>query len=101
MTTDALSPRDLLRQAIIEVASLPERDLLQMLAYIEVLKERRPNRANQPVIAAIRAEADRLAAGMKDAPRSEVMAHFRAALQAIRTQAIEQGTAIDGEWERD
>lgn len=100
MASNVLSPQDLVRQAVIEVANLPEQELLQVLAYIGLLKEQHGG-AEASEVAAIRAEADRLAAGMKGQARADVMMQFQATLNAIRAQAIAQGTAIDGEWLRD
>ncbi len=101
MAVDVLSPQDLVRQAVIQVASLPEPDLRHVLAYIELLKEQQTASTRESAVAAIRAEADRLAAGMEGQSRTAVMAEFRAALESIRTQAIAQDTAIDGDWQRD
>lgn len=101
MTVRILSSQDLVRQAVIEVASLPEPALKQVLAYIEVLKGQPTGTAKAAVTAAISTEAVRLAAGMQVQPRVEVMAEFRAALESIREQAIAQGTSIEGDWQGD
>lgn len=101
MVVKAQSSQSLVRQAVIEVANLPEPALRQVLAYIEVLKGQQAEAAKAAVTAAINAEAERLAATMQGRPRPEVMAEFRSVLESMRQQAVAQGTAIDGEWQGD
>ena len=101
MTLNVLPPQDLVRQAVIAVARLPEQELVQLLAYIDTLKERPATTATQQAVASIRAEAAQLAAVMENQPRSEIMAQLRATLERMRAQAIADGTAIDGDWHGD
>lgn len=101
MAVKVLSSQELVRQAVIEVASLPEPALQQVLAYIEVLKGQQTEVDKAAVVAAISTNTDRLVADMQGQSRAAVMAEFRAALELIREQAVAQGTAIDGDWQRD
>lgn len=101
MSVNVMVQQDVVRQAVIEVARLPEQDLLRVLAYIDDLKEQRTRSTALPLVAEIRAEADRLAAGMEHQPRQEVMAQFQGTLERIRAQAVAAGTAIDGDWQDD
>ena len=101
MTLNVLPPQDLVRQAVIAVARLPEQELVQLLAYIDTLKERPATTVTQQAVASIRAEAAQLAAVMDNQPRSEVMAQLRATMERMRAQAIADGTAIDGDWHGD
>jgi hypothetical protein len=101
MSVNVMVQQDVVRQAVIEVARLPEQDLLRVLAYIDDLKVQRTRSTALPLVAEIRAEADRLAAGMEHQPRQEVMAQFHGTLERIRAQAVAAGTAIDGDWQGD
>jgi hypothetical protein len=101
MAVKVLSSQELVRKAVIEVANLPEPALQQVLAYIEVLKGHQTETSKAAVAAAINTEVERLVTDMQGQLRAEVMAEFRAALEAIREQAVAQGTAIDGDWQDD
>lgn len=94
-------PANLVREAVIEVAQLPDQDLLQVMQFVRELKERQIIAPRRPSVAEIRAEAKRLAAEMGDMSREEVMAQFRASTERIRLQAIADGTAIEGDWQGD
>jgi ABC-type cobalamin/Fe3+-siderophores transport system ATPase subunit len=101
MTINVLPPQDLVRQAVIEVARLPEQELVQLLAYIDAMKERSATTTTQQAVASIRTEAAQLAVVLENQPRSEAMAQMRATMERIRAQAIADGTAIDGDWHGD
>jgi hypothetical protein len=50
---------------------------------------------------ALRIEAQRRAATLRDVPRAELVTRFQQIAEEVRQQAIAQGTAIEGDWERD
>jgi hypothetical protein len=92
-------PANLVREAVIEVAQLPDQDLLQVMQFVRELKQRQTIAARRPSVAEIRAKAKRLAAEIGDMSRAEVMAQFHATTERIRHQAIADGTAIEEDWQ--
>lgn len=100
MNADTLAPQELVRKAVIEVAQLPEKELLIVIEMVDTLKKQRA-RPNRELAAEIVARAKARASEMRHLSRAEVMEKFSATLEAIRAEAIAKGTAIEGEWERD
>ena len=100
MNAQPLAPQDLVRQAVIEVAQLPERELLVVIEMINALKKQRTHN-NRALAAEMVARAKERAAEMSHLSREEVMERFSHAMDAIRAEAIEKGIAIEGEWEGD
>ncbi len=100
MVSSVLAPQDLIRKAVIEVAQLRENELLVVIETVEFLKKQRarPNRESAKEIVA---RAKLRAAETSNLPREELMKKFSDTLDAIRAQAIENGTAIEGELESD
>lgn len=101
MDVSVASPQDLVREAVIEVAQLPDQDLRLVVQFVRELKQRPTVPVVGSSVAAIRAEAKRLAAEMGDMPRAEAMTEFRATIERIRRQAIADGAAIEGDWSGD
>jgi hypothetical protein len=93
----ALAPQDLVRKAVIEVAQLPENDLVAVVEFVAKLKLQ-PHR---PTAAEIKAEAERLSAQLQNLPRPALMKRFQDNLDAMRADAIAKGTAIEKELESD
>jgi hypothetical protein len=100
MNAHPLAPQDLVRQAVIEVAQLPEDELLVVIEMIGALKKQRQN-PNREWAAEMVAKAKARAAEMSHLSREEAMEQFIRTMDAIREEAIEKGTAIEGEWEGD
>jgi hypothetical protein len=50
-------PANLVREAVIEVAQLPDQDLLQVMQFVRELKQRQTKSARRPSVAEIRAES--------------------------------------------
>jgi hypothetical protein len=92
-----LAPQDLVRKAVIEVAQLPENDLVAVMEFVARLKQQ-PHRFT---VAEIKTEAERLSAQLQNLSRQELMKRFQDNLDAMRTDAIAKGTAIDKELESD
>lgn len=101
MNAITVSSAELVRDVVIEVAQLPDQDLLLVRQFVHEIKDRRKTSAPRPTVADIRAEAQRLAAEMSTMSRAEVMEHFRATTERIRNQAIAEGRAIEGDWRGD
>lgn len=100
MVTQALAPQDLIRKAVIEVAQLQENELLVVIETVESLKKQRarPNRESaKEIVARAKARAEET----RNLPREELMNKFSDTLDAIRAEAIKNGTAIEGELESD
>jgi hypothetical protein len=91
----------LVEQVASDLDTLPAEDLALVAAFIAYLKQRSPAAAPPLSVAAIRAEAQRRAAALGDVPRTELVRQFQALAEDVRQQAIAQGTAIAGDWERD
>ncbi|MCA1899067.1 MAG: hypothetical protein LDL50_00010 [Chloroflexi bacterium] len=97
---EALAPQDLIRKAIIEVAQLRENELLIVIEAVENLKKQRA-RPNRELAKEIVARAKARAEETRNLPRAELMKKFSDTLEAIRADAIANGTAIEGELEGD
>ena len=99
MSVEPPSTQELVRRAVIEVASLPENDLVVVLEVVADLKrakaERRAHAAE--IVAGARARADEL----RGLPREQLFAQLQAAFAGVRAEAVAKGTAIEGDWEGD
>ncbi len=100
MTLATLPSQDLVRKAVIEVAQLPENELLIVIELVSDLKKQRA-RPNRESAAQIVARARQRAKDITHLPREELMKQFSQTLDAIRAEAIAKGTAIEGELESD
>ncbi len=100
MALQTLAPQDLVRQAVIEVAQLPENELLVVIEMVTNLKKQR-SRPNRASAAQIVARARQLANETSHLSREELMKQFGETLESIRADAIAKGTALDKEWEGD
>lgn len=100
MNTNVLDTEKLLRQVITSVAQLPPNDLLVVYETIADLKQKESQKS--PLTSAeILARAKARAEEMKHLSREEAMERFSKTLDAIRADAIANGTAIEGELEGD
>ena len=95
------NPSDLFRQAVIELAALPDAYLVPVMELVNELKRQgvRPHLSAQAQ--EIRSRAHQQARDLSQRPREEVIQRFNAALEGIRATAIANGTAIDGDWHGD
>ena len=100
MNADMLAPQELVRKAVIEVAQLPEKELLIVIEMVDSLKKQRA-RPNKDLAVEILAKAKARAEEVRYLSRDEAMEKFGKTLDAIREDAIAKGTAIDGEVESD
>lgn len=100
MNMQMLVPQDLVRKAVIEVAQLPENELLIVIEMVDALKKQRAH-VNRESAAILVAHAKARAAETSHLSRAELMQEFGDALEAIRVEAISKGTAIEGELESD
>lgn len=100
MNPQALAPQDLVRKAVVEVAQLPENELLVVIEMVNTLKKQRAH-PNRELAAKIVAQAKARAAETSHLSRDELMREFATTLEAIRSDAIKKGTAIEGELESD
>ena len=94
MNADLLAPQELVRKAVIEVAQLPEKELLIVIEMVDSLKKQRA-RPNKELAAEILAKAKARAEEVRYLSRDEAMEKFGKTLDSIRAEAIE------GEWKRD
>lgn len=97
----SLVTQQLLEQVSGDLNTLPEEDLALVAAFVDYLKQRHPAPSPRLSVAAIRAEAQRRAVALQTVPRAELVTRFQEVAEAVRQQAIAQGTAISGDWERD
>lgn len=97
METQILAPQDLVRKAVIEIAQLPENDLVAVMEFVARLKQQ-PHRLT---VAEIKAEAEKLSAQFQNMSRPELMRRFQENLDTMRADAIAKGTALDVELESD
>lgn len=95
MSTITIAEDTVLRRAMIEIASLPNEDLVVLLDVMATLKKQRVAAEAEEILQAAFKRADLL----RDVPRAELAAQFNTIREQIRTEAIEQGTVIDGDWD--
>lgn len=100
MNASDLDSEKLLRQVITSVAQLPPNDLLVVYETINDLKEKESKKPSLTA-AEIVARAKARAAEVRHLSREEAMERFSKTLDAIRADAIANGTAIEGELEGD
>lgn len=100
MTLATVPSQDLIRKAVIEVAQLPENELLAVIELVNDLKKQRA-RPNREAAVQMVARAKQRAAELSHLSREEVMQQFGNTLDAIRAEAIAKGTALEGELEGD
>ena len=98
MDTNTIAPQDLIRKAVIEVAQLPENELLVVIEMVESFKKQR-NHPNREAASEIVARAKSRAADTSSLSRAELMQKFSNTLEEIRAEAVAKGTAIEGELE--
>lgn len=86
-------------QVATRLTELPPEDLRLVVDFVEYLRERRPSASPKAVSAAeLRAEARHRAALLRDVPREQLARRFAELTEEIRREAIEKGTAIEGDW---
>jgi hypothetical protein len=100
MDTNIIAPEDLIRKAVIEVAQLPENELLVVIEMVETFKKQR-TRPNRKAAAEIVSQAKIRAANTSGISRAELMRQFNSTLEEIHAEAIAKGKAIEGELEGD
>lgn len=93
--------QQLLAQVSDDLGNLPEEDLALVAAFVTYLKQRHNPPVSQMAAAAIRAEARRRAEALSETPRAELVARFQQLAEEVRTQAVAEGSAVEGDWERD
>jgi hypothetical protein len=102
MSANVSTDSSLIRQAVVQVASLPEEDLSLVIEFVDYLKQRHKSPAERRLAAAeMRAEARRRASALQGVPRHQLVARFKELTEAIRSEAVAKGTAIEGDWQRD
>lgn len=101
MDTPTLDTEKLLRQVLTSIAQLPPNELLIVYETISDLKQK--DKSKQPSMTAdeILARAKVRVSEMSHLSHAEAAQRFIEATERIRAEAIEKGTAIEGEWERD
>lgn len=99
MTKQTTQP--ILEHVSTDLNSLPAEDLELVTAFVTSLKQRQTVPMPRLDAVAMRIEAQRRAAALRDVPRAELVTRFQAVADDIRQQAIAQGTAIAGDWEGD
>ena len=96
MNTNVMDTEKLLRQVITSIAQLPPNDLLVVYETIADLKQKesqKPPLTSAEIVARAKTRAEE----MKHLSREEAMERFSKTLEAIRADAIANGTAIEGE----
>lgn len=98
MSQQNIAPQDLVRKAVVEVAQLPENELLVVIEMVDNLKKQRAH-SNRDRAAKIVAQAKARASETRQLSHDELMKQFKNTIEAIRADAIARGTAIEGELE--
>ena len=84
-------------QVATRLNELPPEDLRLVVDFLDYLEERRPSLSSESG-AVLRAEARRRASLLRDVPREQIAARFAELTEEIRREAIEKGTAVEGDW---
>ncbi len=93
-----IDSEELLRRVLSSIAKLPPSDLLVVYETIGDLNQKdRADYKAEEILSLAKARA----AEMRDLSHEEVVQRFIDATERIRQAAIRNGTAIEGEWERD
>lgn len=82
-------------QVAARLTELPPEDLRLVVDFLDYLKDRRPRSRKA---AELRVEARRRARLLQDVPREQLVARFAELTEEIRREAIEKGTAVEGDW---
>lgn len=98
MAQQTLAPQDLVRKAVVDVAQLPENELLVVIEVMDNLKKNRVN-SNRDRAAKIVAQAKARASETRQLSHDELMKQFKNTIEAIRADAIARGVAIEREFE--
>ncbi len=98
MVSNTIAPEELIRKAVIEVAQLPENELLLVIEMLGELKKQR-TQPNRDKAVALVAQAKIRAAETNSLSRVDLMQQFGDVLKEIRAEAIAKGTALDAELE--
>jgi hypothetical protein len=86
----------------LKLTKLPDQDVRLVMEFVDLLEEHRQPESPKPLSPEeIRVEARRRAELLRDVPREQLMARFLELGEEIRQEAIEKGTAIDGDWTGD
>lgn len=102
MSAKSLVASSVIGQVALKLAKLPEGDLQLVLELVDYLEEQHPSEpAKSRAPAALREEARRRSALLKDVPREQLVARFLALGDEIRREAVRKGTAVDGDWAGD
>jgi hypothetical protein len=101
MTIQPLNTESLLRQVIASVAQLPQNDLLVVYEIISDLKQKDKSGISSLTPDEILSRAKLRASELKHLPHAESVQRFIEATERVRDDAIDKGTAIEGEWESD
>jgi len=102
MSTAAVTHSDLIRQAVIEVAQLPDDDLLLLVDFLNYLKMQRDTAGERRATAAqIRDTAIRRAEALRGLPREQRVAQLTASIHRLHADALAKGVAIAEEWRGD
>lgn len=100
MESNAVASQELIRKAVIEVAQLPENELLIVIEMVDELKKQR-SRPNHLLASEIVNAARSRASKTSGLSREDLMKQFSKTIDEIRAEATEKGIAIEGEIEGD
>src|SRR5688572_10126423 len=102
MNIVAVNDPDLIRQAVIEVAQLPEEDLLLLVDFLNYLKTQRTLASERRATAAqIRDTAIQRAETLRHLPYEQRVAQLTASMYRLKADALAKGVTIKEEWHGD
>jgi hypothetical protein len=96
-----LPAHEIIGRVVVEVTHLPQEDLPLVLDFVEHLKQRQETLRRKALVAEVQAAARRRAKELESVPREQIVARFDQLIEEIRQTAIDNGTAIEGDWESD
>ncbi len=99
MVMKDITTSSMIGHVVLELARLPEEDLPLVVEFVDYLKQKRQGTPHQRLsVAEMRTEARRRVERLRKVPRAEVVARFRELSEEIRQEAVDKGTATEGDW---
>lgn len=80
----------------VELTELPEEDLPLVIEFVDYLKRRQQPHVGA-ALADIRVEARRRAQLLREVPNEDIVERFKELAEDIRQEAMQKGTALEGD----
>ena len=96
MASIETTAESLIGHVVTQLTKLPKENLPVVVAFVDYLSNQADDTARRSIAKQLVGEAMRRVKSEGDMPRSEAVARFQQVAEAIRQEAIQKGTAIEG-----